>query len=148
MFHQARVLCLLACVAGWSIPGLAQPVYRCGDTYTNTPCPGGKEIQADDPRTAAQRAQTTEAAKRDAKLADEMEKTRLKQEAKAPVAPALPPAVAEPRQESASDRTYSPMHAKKPAYFTAVSPKKPGDAKARKVARKKATTKKAKKAAS
>jgi hypothetical protein len=149
MFHQARVLCLLACVAGWSTPGLAQPVYRCGDSYTNQPCPGGRQIQADDPRTPAQRAQTTEAAKRDAKLADEMEKTRLKQEAKAAVAPVPPaPAVAEPPAESASDRTYSPMRAKKPAYFTAVSPKKPGAAKAAKVAKKKPISKKAKKAAS
>ena len=148
MFHQARVLCLLACVAGWSFPGLAQPVYRCGDTYTNKPCPGGKEIQADDPRTPAQRAQTSEAARRDAKLADEMEKARLKLEAKVSVAPApLPPDGAEPPAQSASSRTSSPIHPKKPAYFTAVSPKKAGAAKAAKVAKKKATARKAKKTA-
>lgn len=147
MFHQARVLCLLACVAGWSIQGLTQPVYRCGDTYTNQPCPGGREVQADDPRTPAQRAQTAEAAKRDARLADEMEKTRLKQEAKAPVPPTLSPPAAEPAPEPASDRTSSPMRAKKPAYFTAVSPKKPGT-KPTKVAKKKPAGKKAKKTAS
>ena len=145
MFHQARVLCLLACVAGWSVPGHAQPVYRCGDnSYSNQPCPGGKEIPADDPRTPAQRAQTTDAVRRDAKVADEMEKARLKQEAKAPVA-ARPMPVVEPPQESPGvDRTLTPFRAKKPAYFTAVSPKKP----VANVPKKKATSKKAKKKAS
>jgi hypothetical protein len=148
MFRQVRVLCLLACVAGWSAPGPAQPVYRCGDnSYSNKPCPGGREIQADDPRTAAQRAQTTEAAKRDAKVADDMEKSRLKEEAKAARA-AAPLPVAEPAlQAASSDRTYSPFRAKKPQYFTAVSPRKDGD-KANKVAKKKKTSKKALKQAS
>lgn len=148
MFRQVRVLCLLACVAGWSAPGFAQPVYRCSDnSYSNQPCPGGREIQADDPRTPAQRAQTSDAAKRDAKVADDMEKRRLKEEAKA-ARPAAPLAAAEPPLEAASaDRTYSPFRAKKPQYFTAVSPRKDGD-KAKKVARKKATGKKPMKQAS
>jgi hypothetical protein len=150
MFHQVRVLCLLACVAGWSAPGLAQPVYRCSDnSYSNQPCPGGKEIQAQDPRTAAQRAQTADAARRDAKAADEMEKSRLKQEAKvtkdAKDAAPLPVADA-PRETASADRTYSPFRAKKPQYFTAVSPRK-GDAKVTKSAKKK-TKKKAKAQAS
>ena len=73
MFHPLRVLCLLACVAGWSIPAAGQTVWRCGDTYSQRPCPGGKEVPAQDARDAAQRAQTGNAARRDAKLADEME---------------------------------------------------------------------------
>lgn len=148
MFHQARVLCLLACVAGWSIPGVAQPVWRCGDSsYSSQPCAGGRQIDAEDPRTSAQRAQTSDAARRDAKMADELEKARLMQESKArPVAAApLPPV--EPRQGPASDRTYSPFRAKKPQYFTAVSPRK-AEPKVSKSAKKKATTKKPKKAAS
>lgn len=144
MSPQARVLCLLACVAGWGIPGHAQPVYRCSDnSYSNRPCPGGKEIQADDPRSAAQRAQTIDAARRDARVADEMERARLKQEAKAPVA-AAPLPVAEPPQERPADHTLTPFRAKKPAYFTAVAPKKP----VAKVAKKKPGRRKAKKQAS
>lgn len=152
MFHQARVLCLLACVAGWSIPGVAQPVYRCGDnSYSTTPCPGGKAVDVADPRTAAQRAQTLDAARRESRMADEMEKTRLKQEAVAAKAAqaAAPLPVADPPYEAASgDRTLSPYRAKKPQYFTAVAPKKPGDAKPTKAAKKKAVKKtKAKKQA-
>lgn len=143
MFRQVRALYLLACAAGLGIPGHAQPVWRCSDnSYSNQPCPGGKEVQASDPRTPAQRAQTAEAARRDAKMADDLEKARLKQEAKAPVA-AVPLPVVEPPQESAPDRTLTPFRAKKPTYFTAVAPNKP----VAKVAKKKAASKKPRKQA-
>jgi hypothetical protein len=132
MFHQARVLCLLACVAGWSTPGVTQPVYRCSDnSYSNKPCAGGKEVDVADPRTAAQREQAIDAARRDSKVAEELEKSRLKQEAKAPVA-AMPLPVAEPPLESASDRTYSAARARKAASFKAVAPKKAAEPKAAK----------------
>jgi len=142
MFHQARVLCLLACVAGWSTPGVTQPVYRCSDnSYSNKPCPGGKEVDVADPRTSAQREQAIDAARRDSKVAEELEKSRLKQEAAAAKATqaAMPLPVAEPPLESASDRTYSAARAKKAASFKAVAPKKAGEPKAaKKKAKKKA----------
>jgi hypothetical protein len=49
--------------------GGAAPIYRCGNTYSQTPCPGGKLVDASDPRTAAQRAEARRIAakeKRDA----------------------------------------------------------------------------------
>ena len=116
-------LCLLLAGAlGWAIPGAAQTVYRCGESYSQQPCPGGKPVQADDPRSESQRAQTREAVRRDAKVADEMQKARLKEEAK-PAQAVIPAPKAEtldPPQEPAA----SPGVAKKPAYFTAVSPTK------------------------
>lgn len=105
---------------------VAQPVYRCGDSYSQRPCPGGTVVQAEDERSAAQRAQTRQAAQRDAKTADAMEKARLKEEAKA--APALilaKPEQAAPKQlgkKGANDGK-----GKKPAHFTATAPKKAGD---------------------
>lgn len=134
MFQPFRVLCLLACVAGWSIPAAGQTVWRCGDSYSQKPCPGGKEVSAEDPRDSGQRAQTSSAARRDAKLADEMEKARLKQEAKAAPAYIPPPKAEDPADQG--DRTRSMGVAKKPAHFTAVSPKKPGAAKPTKQAAK------------
>lgn len=134
MFHPFRVLCLLACVAGWSIPAAGQTVWRCGDTYSQKPCPGGKAVEAEDARDAGQRAQTSSAARRDAKLADEMEKARLKEEAKAAPAYIPPPKSEDPADQG--DRTRSMAVAKKPAHFTAVSPKKPGEAKPAKKAAK------------
>lgn len=86
MAHKARILVLLAAAAAAG-GAVAQAVYRCGDSYGTQPCPGGKLVQTDDPRSASQRAQTAEAARRDARLADGMEKARLKEEAKpAPMA--------------------------------------------------------------
>ena len=59
---------------------LAQPVYKCGDHYSQLPCPGGALIDTSDPRSAAQKAQTDLATVRDARSADTMEQARLQQE--------------------------------------------------------------------
>ena len=136
MFHPLRVLCLLACVAGWSIPAAGQTVWRCGDTYSQKPCPGGREVPAEDARDAGQRAQTSGAARRDAKVADEMEKARLKEEAK-PAPAYIPPSRAE-ASAADGDRTRSTATAKRTADFGAIEPRKPGQVKAKAVKKKKA----------
>ena len=59
---------------------LAQPVYKCGDHYSQVPCPGGALIDTSDPRSAAQKAQTDLATERDARRADAMEQARLQQD--------------------------------------------------------------------
>jgi hypothetical protein len=102
--------------------GAADTVWRCGDSYSSQPCPGGKAVQADDPRTPQQRAQTLEAARKDARSADEMQKARLKEEAK-PAQAVMPPPKAE-ELDVREPPAAIPGVAKKPAYFTAVSPKK------------------------
>jgi hypothetical protein len=122
------VLCLAA--GGWIAPAAAQAIYRCGDSYSQQPCPGGTPVQAEDARSAGQRSQTSLAAERDAKAADVMEKARLKEEAKP--AQAYIPA---PKAQDASQEDGTPVtmtKAKKPSYFTATSPRKPGDAQAKK----------------
>jgi hypothetical protein len=131
---QACVL-MAACAAA-AIPAAAQNVYRCGDSYSQKPCAGGAVVPTDDARSAAQRAQTREAAQRDGKTADAMEKARLKDEAKATQAyipePMLEPAVEEKKPDPA-------VKPKKPQYFTAAAPRKPGEADRRK-RRKRRTT--------
>ena len=121
------VLCLAA--SGWIAPAAAQNIYRCGDSYSEQPCPGGKLVPADDARTATQRSQTSLASERDAKAADAMEKARLKEEAK-PAQAVMPPAKPEeiPQEER---KTVVEGKAKKPAYFTAVA-RKPSDSQAKK----------------
>ena len=135
-------LCLaLAASLGWWGAGVAQPVYRCGESYSQQPCPGGKAIQADDPRTAAQRSQTLEAARRDAQTAETMEKARLKEEAK-PAQAILPPARLESAEQPPPPAAADAM-ARKPAHFTAVSPAKKATAqpgKKKKKAKKKPAT--------
>ena len=47
MKHVTAVL--LCCL---SIGANAQPVYRCGNEYSQTPCPQARVLDAADPRTA------------------------------------------------------------------------------------------------
>ena len=61
----------------------AQTLYRCGNEYRDTPCPGGKAVDTQDPRTPEQRAQTLQASAKEAALAEKMEKSRLAAEATA-----------------------------------------------------------------
>lgn len=60
----------------------AQPVYRCGNSYSQTPCgPDARPIQTDDARSEAQRAAAQAGAARDKALADAMEAQRQRDEA-------------------------------------------------------------------
>ncbi len=123
MKTRIRWYVLLAAALGGPFASSAQTVYRCGDSYSSQPCPGGKAVQADDPRSPQQRAQTLEAVRNDAKAADQMQKTRLKEEAQ-PAQALMPPPKAEGPDTPGSPAA-SPGVARKPAYFTAVSPKPP-----------------------
>jgi hypothetical protein len=76
---RACLALLLALAAGAA--HAVTPVYRCGQTYSQSPCPGGKLIESADPRSAAQRAEARRVAEREKKLADQMERDRLGQSA-------------------------------------------------------------------
>jgi hypothetical protein len=125
MSKHSRAWIMLVVVAGCVPPAMAQTIYRCGDSYSQQPCPGGKPVAVEDSRTPAQRAQTTDAVKRQAAAADQLEKERVREEAK-PASVGMPPEKVEefPPQR---DRTESAAKAKKPQYFTATSPRKPGE---------------------
>jgi hypothetical protein len=61
----------------------AQQVYRCGNSYSQTPCAGAVAVQTDDPRTDEQRAQARQGLSSDKALAKDLEATRRKDEAMA-----------------------------------------------------------------
>lgn len=125
---------LLALCATWSQAQVPN-VYRCGESYSNQPCAGATMVPTDDARSPAQRAQTDAATKRDARSAQIMEAERLRLEGK-PAQAVIPPAPA-PVVTPAKDKPSAKGKLKKPELFTAVSPRKPGDAPDKK-ARKKA----------
>jgi len=58
-----------------------QPVYRCGSTYSQVPCPEGRMVEATDPRSAAQRAEAQRVAALERQQATQMERERRAQEA-------------------------------------------------------------------
>ena len=70
-----RPAALLFCMA--ALGAQAQAVYRCGNTYSSTPCPQGKVVEATDFRTAAQRAEARRLAADDQRLAADMRHERL-----------------------------------------------------------------------
>ena len=100
----------------------AQNVYRCGQTYSELPCPGGTAVPVADERAPAQRAQSENAARRDARLADAMEKKRLKAEAEAAARQVAVP----PKPGASATRASSSSGPKKPAVFKATAPPAPG----------------------
>ena len=81
-------LALLLAVAGTTVQA-AGPVYRCGSSYSQTPCPGGTQIEAGDPRTAAQRAEARRIAAAERNAARKAEQERLAAEKKQRKEPAI-----------------------------------------------------------
>ncbi len=80
--HFLLCLTLLAGAGGAE----AQAIYRCGKTYSQTPCPeGGRIVEATDPRSAAQRAEARRitAAERRAAAAKERERRAAEKSAQA-----------------------------------------------------------------
>lgn len=58
----------------------AQPVFKCGNAYSETPCADGKPIAAQDLRTEAQKSQADETTIRQKTAASGFEKERIAQE--------------------------------------------------------------------
>ena len=78
----ARPWILLLACAAWPAAH-AQPIYRCGDSYSQQPCPGATQVATPPAPSAADRAQAAAATSRDARLAQELEKDRTRHEAQA-----------------------------------------------------------------
>ena len=75
--RKTLLIATLCLTAGFAS---GQTVYRCGSTYSQTPCGVGVEIEVDDSRTPEQRTQADESRKRQAELAQTLEQERLTQE--------------------------------------------------------------------
>lgn len=101
-----RALLLLASVAV-SAAAAAQTAYKCGSSYSQTPCDGGVAIDTSDPRSGEQKKQADLATQRDMRTADAMEQSRIEREQMdlAANTPVLPPASA----AGAGERQTSPV---------------------------------------
>ncbi len=99
----------------------AQPIFRCGNTYSQTPCPGALSIAADDRRSAEQKAQTDAAGAQAARQADHMEHERLARErsANAMVANARAATARNKSKPPLAHRGVAPKKKPEPALFTA-----------------------------
>ncbi|MEQ1683275.1 MAG: hypothetical protein ABL916_06475 [Burkholderiaceae bacterium] len=95
---KLAAVALMFCFA--ASPALAQEIYRCGSAYSQTPCPQGRLVEADDSRSEAQRAEASRVATRERQLATEMRRDRLAEEAA--FKPALAGSLSAPKVASAA----------------------------------------------
>ncbi|MFL6692598.1 MAG: hypothetical protein ACJ8GO_06525 [Ramlibacter sp.] len=100
--RPARPWILLLACAAWPLAH-AQAIYRCGDSYSQQPCAGATQLTPGAPApSAAERSQAAALATRDARLADSLERDRVRREAQAGpasvVLPAAPVAELEPHK--------------------------------------------------
>lgn len=80
---NARRSVLTACLLAAAVPAWSQAVYRCGSSYSEHPCDGGRAVATTDARSTVQQAESQRAAVRDGRLADGMERERRRAEARA-----------------------------------------------------------------
>lgn len=110
---------LLSCVG--CCAAQAQAIYRCGDSYSQQPCAGGKQLAPAAPApSAADRSQAAAMAARDARLADTLEKDRTRREAQAGRALAVVPAA--PAEDFEPHKSPEKAATRKLDLFTASVP--------------------------
>lgn len=101
----------------------AQPIYRCANSYSQTPCAGGVAIDAQDSRSPTQKAQSEAATVQAIRLANEMERTRLNSEQVAVKKNGSP--AASTKSATAKNKTPKPVRGQKdaqPSPFVAFAP--------------------------
>jgi hypothetical protein len=89
-------LALLLAFASGAFAAPPTPIYRCGQTYTQTPCADGHVIESSDPRSAAQRAEARRVAEREKQRAAQLDRDKTRQAASAPDAASAPVAASTP----------------------------------------------------
>lgn len=101
----------------------AQNVYKCGNTYSQKPCPDGVVVDVQDARTPAQKAEADAKTHREMAQVNAIEKAHEKEEAQARAAQAKRDAAERKKAAAAKPRTT----ASDPADTTqAVAPKGKG----------------------
>ena len=116
-------LLVLGAAVDASAQGTADPVYRCGNSYSSKPCPGAVAVDVADPRSPAQQRAAQQASQRDAALARQMQADRLAAERAAPKGGAanVGPVAAKPPAKAASKSQHPPKPKKHAATSAAKS---------------------------
>lgn len=120
--HRLSVAIFLIAACAISTGAWGQKVYRCGSSYSQTPCPDAVALDADDTRSKAQKAQADRAITRDVKTANTLEKTRLKEEEEARSPSVTQGGKSSTTKSKTKTDTSAPKKAKKkkePEFFTA-----------------------------
>lgn len=107
----------LACaVATHSTTSIAAPgsIWRCGNSYSDTPCDGGTRLEAQQAQPSAEDRQQRDAGtRRDQAAADRMQRERLELESKPRQAVVIGPPAAEASRATSSARVAKPEKKKR-----------------------------------
>ena len=107
----------------------AQKTYRCGNSYSQTPCTDGKTVDVTDSRTADQQKQAAAANASRMSEVSSLEKTRLAREKQELAARKVPAAVISPSATPSglpapNDKALAKRRKKTLSGFTAPTPTK------------------------
>ena len=121
---RIAILAMAAC-ALWASPAAeaGTAAWRCGNTYSDRPCPDGKPLALDDARDADQKRDADRKTREALAAGDRLERERLRQEkAQAGRQPTLidsRPAAPKPETDNAKKKKKGK---KEPDYFSAHDP--------------------------
>ena len=121
MHQRLRIIIIAAACALASPWGSAQPVYRCGNSYSQQPCAGGTVVNTGDTANPLNTPPGSVAAS-EAVRAEAMEKARIAQEKNAPKALIIGPESPPLREPDVPTKDGMRAKAGKLEQFTAVSP--------------------------
>jgi hypothetical protein len=79
--RQAILLILLSAGAAVASSAAATQTWRCGNTYTDQPCKGGRAVDSDDTRAPDQRREADAATREARAAAERLERDRIREEA-------------------------------------------------------------------
>ncbi len=115
-------------------------VYRCGNSYSQKPCPDATVVDVQDARTQEQKVQSDAAIRRDTATANSIQKTRLAEEAEQraaqtklaaaqsknasppPKEAATPQNLATTTKRKKSQKNTAKQHKPAPEHFVAIAP--------------------------
>lgn len=78
---QPIIATIFIATCALSTGAMAQKVYRCGNSYSQTPCPDAVAIEVEDARSKVQKNESDARVRHETTAADAMEKKRLQEEA-------------------------------------------------------------------
>ena len=123
---RTAIVCLALCTWIGAVQAQeASGAWRCGNTYTDQPCTGGRAVALDAAPSADQAREAERNTRRTQAAADRMERDRLRQEKSAPS-----PLIHLPKPTQAASPA-EPVHSaakkkkgrKEPDFFTAAGPR-------------------------
>jgi len=127
MKKVTSVALLFIAVCALSTGASAQTTYKCGNSYSQLPCPGGVALDPRDGRDSSQKIQSDTATLRDARAAEARQAERLAQEQKdlranTPRSPATQLAATHAPEVSGARQPRLHKNKQQAEYFTAQVP--------------------------